>query len=177
MKVCVVFMGTFTRREFKREREIAMRKVKVPKDLFYSMQPFHIERWQALMLSVLFCRIKRFCTMSHCLRKSDVLLWIISTIYGWKTIPSGCRFFFHYRALILKIQCCEKTLEMYLCSIFFKIYESFFGATDTPVLNFWWRLPWVSKPSWIPSLRALSPRINFTMFNSKLLHSSYRPRT
>ena len=33
----------------------------------------------------------------------------------------------------------------------------FCGATDTPVLDFWWRLPWVSKPGWIPRLRASSP--------------------
>ena len=24
----------------------------------------------------------------------------------------------------------------------------FFGATDTPILDFWWRLLWVSKPEW-----------------------------
>ena len=35
-------------------------------------------------------------------------------------------------------------------ALFFKIFfgghESFFGATDTPVLDFWWCLLWVSKP-------------------------------
>ena len=40
---------------------------------------------------------------------------------------------------------------------FFGGHESFCGATDTPVLDFWWCLPWVSKPGWIPHLRALSP--------------------
>ena len=25
---------------------------------------------------------------------------------------------------------------------------SYFGATGTPVLDFWWRLLWVSKPEW-----------------------------
>ena len=28
----------------------------------------------------------------------------------------------------------------------------FCGATDTPVLDFWWHLPWVSKPGWIPCM-------------------------
>ena len=28
----------------------------------------------------------------------------------------------------------------------------FCGATDTPVLDFWWHLPWSLKPGWIPSL-------------------------
>ena len=34
----------------------------------------------------------------------------------------------------------------------FKFLEDtcpFCGATDTPVLEFWWRLPWVSKTGWI----------------------------
>ena len=26
---------------------------------------------------------------------------------------------------------------------------SFFGATGAPVLDFWWRLLWVSKPGWV----------------------------
>ena len=43
---------------------------------------------------------------------------------------------------------------------FFKIFledtSPFCGATDTPVLDFWWRLPWVSKLGWIPHLHAPS---------------------
>ena len=42
---------------------------------------------------------------------------------------------------------------------FFKIFGghmSFLWATDTPVLDFWWRLPWVSKPGW-SHLRAFLP--------------------
>ena len=43
----------------------------------------------------------------------------------------------------------------------------FHGATDTPVLDFWWRLPWVSKPGWIPRLHALSPMCHeFLRFTS-----------
>ena len=41
-----------------------------------------------------------------------------------------------------------------LITDFFKKFgqeSPFRGATDTPVLNFWWCLrPWVSKPGWIP---------------------------
>ena len=40
-----------------------------------------------------------------------------------------------------------------MTSFFFKIFgghKSFFGTTDTPVLDFWWHLPWVVKPGWIP---------------------------
>ena len=36
----------------------------------------------------------------------------------------------------------------------------FFGATDTPVLDFWRSLPWVSKPGWIPHLHASLPAHN-----------------
>ena len=48
------------------------------------------------------------------------------------------------------------------CSDFFKKNfledtSPFCGATDTPVLDFQWHLPWVSKPGWIPRLRASSP--------------------
>ena len=35
---------------------------------------------------------------------------------------------------------------------FWKILEDvcpFCGTTDTPVLDLWWRLPWVSKPGWM----------------------------
>ena len=33
-------------------------------------------------------------------------------------------------------------------------------ASDTPVLDFWWRPPWVSKPGWIPGFRASSNACN-----------------
>ena len=43
----------------------------------------------------------------------------------------------------------------------------FCGATDTPVLDFWWRLLWVSKPGWTPHLCASSPAHNgFLRFTS-----------
>ena len=32
--------------------------------------------------------------------------------------------------------------------IFWGHKSFFYGATDTPVLDFWWRLLWVSKPKW-----------------------------
>ena len=34
----------------------------------------------------------------------------------------------------------------------------FCAATDTPVLKFWGRMLWVSKPEWIPHLHAFSPQ-------------------
>ena len=42
---------------------------------------------------------------------------------------------------------------------FFKFLEDmspFCGATDTPVLDFWWRLLWVSKPEWFLAYSSLA---------------------
>ena len=36
----------------------------------------------------------------------------------------------------------------------------FCEATDTPILGFWWRLPWVSKPGWITRFHAFLPAHN-----------------
>ena len=36
--------------------------------------------------------------------------------------------------------------------LIFDGHISFCGVTDNPVLDFWWRLPWISKPRWIPLL-------------------------
>ena len=40
------------------------------------------------------------------------------------------------------------TLVFFLKS-FLRIHMSFFGATCTPVLDFWWRLLWGSMPEWV----------------------------
>ena len=32
---------------------------------------------------------------------------------------------------------------------FLEDMSPFCGATDTPILDFWWRLFWVSKPEWV----------------------------
>ena len=62
--------------------------------------------------------------------------------------------------------------------LFFKKWEdisAFCGATDTPVLDFWWCLPFVSKSKWIPCLQASSPmcngilRITFVAIRADLL--------
>ena len=33
---------------------------------------------------------------------------------------------------------------------FLEDISPFCGAADTPIMDFWWRLPWVSNPGWIP---------------------------
>ena len=37
----------------------------------------------------------------------------------------------------------------YIFKSFWRTHMSFFGATGTPVLDFWWHLLWVSKPEWV----------------------------
>ena len=52
-------------------------------------------------------------------------------------------------------------------SKFLKDISPFCGATDAPVLDFWWCLPWISKPGWISSLAYFSPKCNgFFRFTS-----------
>ena len=61
-----------------------------------------------------------------------------------------------------KLQISVKTF-LFFFVFFLKLLEDmsiFCGATDIPVLDFWWRLPWVSEPGWIPRLRASSPTHN-----------------
>ena len=37
------------------------------------------------------------------------------------------------------------------------VFSAFRGETDTPILDFWWRLPQVSKPGWISHLHTFFP--------------------
>ena len=49
--------------------------------------------------------------------------------------------------------------------VFLKLFEDmspFCGATDAPVLDFWWRLPWVSKPGWISCVFLACVILRFT---------------
>ena len=62
---------------------------------------------------------------NSCLRSSDLRLW--KTISRPRQGVVRCAFFF----------------------FFLKCLEDKCGATDIPVLHFWWRLPWVSKLGWI----------------------------
>ena len=41
-------------------------------------------------------------------------------------------------------------MKLFFFSKFLEDISPFRGATDTPLLDFWWHLPWVSMPGWIP---------------------------
>ena len=45
---------------------------------------------------------------------------------------------------------------------FWKTWVLFVGPLIPLFWTSWWRLPWVSKPGWIPHLRALSPACHGT---------------
>ena len=52
----------------------------------------------------------------------------------------------------------KEELAVFFISFFFKLLEdisSFWGATDTPVLDFWWRWNWVLRPVQILCLRGI----------------------
>ena len=66
--------------------------------------------------------------------------------------------FFQCHAVHQQIACIPVPSMKTQSSVVF--LNNFCGATDTPVLDFWWRLSWVSKPGWIPCLHALLPACN-----------------
>ena len=45
----------------------------------------------------------------------------------------------------------EKCMFLFACFFGSHLDMFYFGATTSPVLDFWWRLLWVSKPVWILS--------------------------
>ena len=62
----------------------------------------------------------------------------------WKTFPKFAEY-------------SSKKFSMFstISTFFIKFLEDispFYGAPDIPVLDFWWLLPWVLKPGWIPLL-------------------------
>ena len=76
-----------------------------------------------------------------CERKAFLLRWTFTnTSYLKLWFPKLCFF-----------------VELFFFLKFLEDMSPFCGATDTPVLDFWWCLSWVSKPGLIPRLRALSP--------------------
>ena len=50
-----------------------------------------------------------------------------------------------------RVKRCHNFFFKFFLKVFFDghIHMSYFGATGTPVLDFWWRLLWVSKPEWV----------------------------
>ena len=74
----------------------------------------------------------------------------------------------NYQLLINQIRYLHKGQGFFF--LIFGGHESFWGATDTPVLDFWQHLPWVSKPGWIPCLHASSPACHeFLRFTSSVI--------
>ena len=50
-----------------------------------------------------------------------------------------------------------QNIETFLC---LQHIGSFCGSTENALSDFWWCLPWVSKPGWIPSLACFMTRVD-----------------
>ena len=94
--------------------------------------------------------------------------------------------FCHFR-YIMKFSGCTKVVLNFFF-FFLKVFGghmSFFGATGTPVLDFWWRLLWVSKPEWVLLIRYFcggecnvhSPRFTSGATLANLLAAGAQPVT
>ena len=76
----------------------------------------------------------------------DILSRYIISMYDVATVASPE---FKKKRLTKKNQIIKK--------IFLEDISALCGTTDTPVLEFWWCLPWVLKPGWIICLCASLP--------------------
>ena len=72
------------------------------------------------------------------------LTWNLPFKWFRKTMRSG-------KGLVVR-QCriLPHLFLFFLSFFFFQDISTFCGTSDTPVLDFWWCLSWVSKPRWIP---------------------------
>ena len=72
---------------------------------------------------------------------------------SFKSIRSNMnRYFKEKRGINICADSAFNNANLMVFFVFFKVFGghmSFFGATGTPVLDFWWRLLWVSKPEWV----------------------------
>ena len=72
----------------------------------------------------------------------------------------------------------ERVIWSFLFFSFFKFLEDTCpscGATGTPVLDFWWRLPWVSKPGWTRLHAFLPARYSSDSPLVRHMPTSWRP--
>ena len=70
-------------------------------------------------------------------------------------VEQDCLFSLQHISILVKL-----LLDRFQTSFlknFLKDVSPFRGAINTSVLDFWWRLPWVSKPGWISHLHAFLP--------------------
>ena len=79
----------------------------------------------------------------HCTHINHIYLGIVSDHH--------CTHINHIYLGIVSDYHCTHINHIFFFLIFFvgHIYMSYFGATDTPVLDFWLCLLWVSKPEWV----------------------------
>ena len=96
------------------------------------------------------------CTASIYCKCYEILvdLWCIIMLSSCQKAPKK-KIRIHTYCCFVYFCECEHTVRQGYLAGFFKFSEEISplcGATDTSDLDFWWHLPWVSKPGWIPSL-------------------------
>ena len=89
------------------------------------------------------------CNEDYCMTRSSVChaaaAWYIRNGPGCRKNPSPRHLTWWWRTLV----------HTFFSYFFFikvfggHIHTSFFRATGTPILDFWWLLLWVSKPKWV----------------------------
>ena len=71
---------------------------------------------------------------------------------------------------LLSISTSHSSLQHSFFFLNFVGHMSIFGATDTPVSDFWWRLLWVSKPEWVlPYLNFAEAYLIYVTWDSPLV--------
>ena len=71
----------------------------------------------------------------------------------------------------------QKTQLNLFLKIVLEDISHFCEATDNPVLDFWWCLPWVSKPGWTPSCmlsHLCDPQIHLMQFQLTVWRSVWQ---
>ena len=85
---------------------------------------------------------------------------------GWWDCFHGCEIVFSVVRQLLEAVA-DDIWEKKFFSKIFVVHKSFLWGHWYPCLDFWWRLPWVSKPGRFPCLHASSPVHNgFLRFTS-----------
>ena len=103
------------------------------------------------------------------------LLWTLGDVYSstsCATPANSLAVNIIAKYLLPSTQTCEEVCngQSLFVLIFWRTQVLFCGATDIPVLDFWWCLSWVLKPGWIPHLPASLPACNgFLRFTSGVI--------
>ena len=85
-----------------------------------------------------------------------VFAFVSYFISNWKIMLEKVRHDYSSLSVNFMFEKNLKKITIYICQIAYPLFKTFLedvspfcGATDTPVLDFWWHLLWISKPEWV----------------------------